>query len=113
MLAALAPFWDAKKEGCYIPSLVDRGKCHCYNSKLQESATKKLATSDSGYINAELLPEARDIWKALFKETLNERYFLLYLTVLSGEGATEPGSTPAHLAPGSITDRSRPAKATC
>lgn len=44
------------------------------------STAKRLATSDSDHINAELLSEARDIWKALFKETLDERYFLLYLS---------------------------------
>ena len=35
------------------------------------------------------------------------------VALLSGEGATESESTAAHLAPGSITDRSRPVKATC
>ena len=37
----------------------------------------------------------------------------LSLAVLSGEGATESGFTATHRAPGSITDRSRPVKATC
>ena len=45
------------------------------------STAKKLGTFDSNQVNADLLSEARDIWMALFKETLDERYFLLCLAV--------------------------------
>ena len=45
------------------------------------STIKTLATLDVNCLDTELLAEAQAIWEALFKETLDERYFLLYLAV--------------------------------
>jgi len=45
------------------------------------STIKTLATLDASRLDTELLSEAQAIWETLFKETLDERYFLLYIAV--------------------------------
>ena len=45
------------------------------------TVAKHLATVDKTNIDIDLLSEAGDIWKKLFKDTLDEKYLLLYFAV--------------------------------